>query len=570
MSLFLASLFVSPVSAAPVVHGVQAQIHPAGFRFLSRELTGSTWAIAPTKVENLEFECYAIDITNANLELEFGEVIVSTGLNRLELDAQVVSAVGRDMAVRAVATGFPCVSFDAQMEEVALEDVRITGDLFPRINGDVIDVAFLEPLDIQGNATIDFLSIPDFVEQGLLLFLQGALLNFAENELEQQLPDLLASLTVDGFLYQSEFAGFTFGVTASSVTNTSEGLYAAGSIDLGGDGGDGELLDLSPRGESHIAVGLTEAMLEEVAVAAWDQGLITPDSEPIALLIDDLLASLGLGDGLAVQIGANAAPRVTVDAGGMAVALPRTTVSVTNPQGDVLLDLEADVEGLLELKVEAGSMLVTAHELIADVTKLEASALLEGGPENLRQFLQNWVVRAATAALDDLEIYQSHFEALGYVLRIDESQFDNDGVAAWMTLFAADDPLVDREAPDTTGQIALEGNRLRATYTGADDRPGPLVYSYRVNGGSWSAWSPDTEAEVTVTAGEVTFEVKSRDTWHNEDPTPAVGTLTYVPPRRRACGCASTPGSGVAWALGGLTLVAFARRRHPSARTGCV
>jgi len=61
------------------------------------------------------------------------------------------------------------------------------------------------------------------------------------------------------------------------------------------------------------------------------------------------------------------------------------------------------------------------------------------------------------------------------------------------------------------------------TYTGTDNvtATGNLVYSYKLDEGTWSSWSSTTEATVTVDAGEHTFYVKAKDTAGNADETPA-------------------------------------------------
>jgi len=533
------ALLAPSATAVPVDNGVQAQIHPAGLRFLSRELSNSPWSLASSKGPlDLTFECYAMTIDNANLELTFGEVSLTTERNRLVLDAEVQSAVGRDMHVDANATGSGlCVSFEGDVVEMSVRDLRVSGELLPTIIDDTLDVAFLQPLEVDATTSVDFANVPNWVEEAALLILEDALLNYAGNELEAELPNLLASLTIDGFLYQSEFAGFSIGVVPSAVRTTEQGLYASASIDLGGDGGSGELLDLPPRDGSHVAVGITEAMVEEVGAAAWANGLIAPDSETTNALFTDLLDGLGLGRDVQVRLGINTEPRVRITPEGMAIALPATALTVTNPAGQSLVALDADIDGLLELKVERGSLLLTAHELLADVTRLDASALLEDGPDNLEKFLEDWVVKAAAAAIDDLELYQSHFEALDYVLRVDHSAFEPGAVLAWARLFRSDDPAIDRTPPDTSGQVRLEGDTLRATFEGRDDRPGELVYSYRLNGGSWSSWSTETEATLTARPGDNRFEVKARDEWYNEDPTPAGGTVTRA--QDEGCGCAT-------------------------------
>ncbi len=560
-SLVALALVSSSAGAAPVIDAVQAQIHPAGLGFLSSELSDSTWAIAPDGPVVFDYGCYELTIENLDLALVFGPVSLVAGSNRLALDAEVVSAEGRDMRLDARGTGGACITFGTDIEEVTVRDMTVNGELFPRIVDDQLAVTFFEPLQLDADVSIDLAQLPDFVEEGLLLFLEDALLNFAVTELEEQLPDLLAGLTVDGFLYQTEIAGFSLGILPSAVTSSEEGLYASATVDLGGDGGPGRRVDLSPRGDSHIAVGLTEALVEEVAVAAFDQGLIQPGSDTTGDLFRDLLEGLGLGTDLQVQLGTNVAPRVRIADGVMAIALPQTSLSIRNAEDELLLSLDVDLDGLLELRVDAGSLRLTAHELVASITRLDASRVLEEGPENLQGFLEGWAVRAAAAALEDLEIYESHFEALGYVLRVDESAFEDQAALAWATLFRSDDPRVDRTPPDTTGQVRLDGAVLRATFSGTDDREGPLVYSYRVNGGSWSTWSADTEAVVAASPGANRFEVKARDIWHNEDPTPAGGTVEFVD-ATGGCGCTPTgaPSSG----LGGLALLGwlFARRRQ--------
>lgn len=65
-------------------------------------------------------------------------------------------------------------------------------------------------------------------------------------------------------------------------------------------------------------------------------------------------------------------------------------------------------------------------------------------------------------------------------------------------------------------------------WTGTDDtdQPEDLVFSWRLDGGSWSTYNGDTSTTLTGLAdGEHRFEVKARDTSGNEDPTPASRTF---------------------------------------------
>ncbi|MDH7602642.1 MAG: fibronectin type III domain-containing protein, partial [Armatimonadota bacterium] len=60
------------------------------------------------------------------------------------------------------------------------------------------------------------------------------------------------------------------------------------------------------------------------------------------------------------------------------------------------------------------------------------------------------------------------------------------------------------------------------TWQGTDDTPGGMTYSYRIDNGDWSSWSSAAFVSFAALAdGPHTFEVKSKDSSGNEDPTPA-------------------------------------------------
>jgi RHS repeat-associated protein len=88
--------------------------------------------------------------------------------------------------------------------------------------------------------------------------------------------------------------------------------------------------------------------------------------------------------------------------------------------------------------------------------------------------------------------------------------------------------IVDNTPPDTsitggpTGEITTSSTSV--TFTGTDNLTpvGSLVFAWRLDGGTYSAFSAATTANLTgLTAGAHTFEVKARDLAGNEDATPA-------------------------------------------------
>src|SRR5215813_2394115 len=93
--------------------------------------------------------------------------------------------------------------------------------------------------------------------------------------------------------------------------------------------------------------------------------------------------------------------------------------------------------------------------------------------------------------------------------------------------------LVDNTPPETQIDAGPSGEILVGTatftFSGSDNLTpaGNLVFSYRLDGGAWSAFASDT----TVTFPNLaetshTFSVKARDLAGNEDPTPATRTFS--------------------------------------------
>ena len=91
---------------------------------------------------------------------------------------------------------------------------------------------------------------------------------------------------------------------------------------------------------------------------------------------------------------------------------------------------------------------------------------------------------------------------------------------------------------------------------GTDDREGELVYSHRLDGGSWSSWSEETGAVYdALSPGPRTLEAKARDRWWNEDPSPASMAIDIDEPHQTkeeesGCGgCSSAEGRTLPAAL---------------------
>jgi flagellar hook assembly protein FlgD len=92
--------------------------------------------------------------------------------------------------------------------------------------------------------------------------------------------------------------------------------------------------------------------------------------------------------------------------------------------------------------------------------------------------------------------------------------------------------IIDTAPPETTitSGPAPESYLLSGTVTfgwsGSDNMPGPLTYSYNLDNGAWSAFDAATSATFVLADGRHTFSVKAKDQAGNEDPTPAIRSFT--------------------------------------------
>ncbi len=558
--MFLITL-ASLATANPVQRGVQAQIHPAGFELVSTELSGLDFQIGPTEIAG-SWECYSsIVVDGFNLDIQLERVTLEPRDGSLGIDVQLGSVRGEQMGISGVSGWFDlCLDFDTTVEYITLNDGHLQGSLASEVRDGVLELSFSDPPIFTGEFSSEISWFPDSL---VWAFMEDSVLQMVSDLLEDTLPGIVSDFTSDELLLGTWGTATELSIDVAEVSTSTDGLYVAVDLDLNGDGGPtGTRLDLDPRGSSHLAVGVTGAMAAELLEVAWAEGLLAADSPALTALLDDLIEVLGLGDDVQISLSTGVPPSISIDNSGLHVAAPSTQLVATSG-GEVLLELAGDLAGDLEVDIAYGAIRFSAHDLSLDVTHMDASHLIEEDPDTLQDFLEGWVMAAATAALADLEVYGSHFEALGYVLRLDETQTQADGIAAWVTIFDADDPAVDRIPPDTIVEAMVSGSSIRASFAATDDRPGELMFSWRLDDDSWSGWSLEDEIALEAEPGDHRIEVISRDLWHNQDPSPAVATLSVEEPAveepNKKCGC-GTPSPTSPIGLLGVALLLLRRR----------
>jgi len=93
--------------------------------------------------------------------------------------------------------------------------------------------------------------------------------------------------------------------------------------------------------------------------------------------------------------------------------------------------------------------------------------------------------------------------------------------------------FVDRTQPETTITSGPPANvnspNVWFNWTGSDNitATSSLVYSYKLDSGSWSTWVSNLTKSYTVSVGSHTFYVKAKDLAGNDDATPATCSFTY-------------------------------------------
>jgi MYXO-CTERM domain-containing protein len=565
MSLF--ALLSVTALGAPLERGLQAQLYPAGLDFLSNELSELELEVGPMDFSTT-VECYdPLTIEDFNVSVVFDSVELTPGDGTLALDVQLGTIQGTYWDVSGTTGWFDtCFDFDVLVELIEVRNARLTGSLEADVSNGELVLNWVTPPSVTGELYSDIDWFPDDL---VLSLVQDLVLEELAAALEEQVPPLVRELTL-GTLPLGEVAGIPIGIDVDAVrVSASEGLYTAVDVDLGTDGGDGVALDLPLRGGSHFAVGITEELAQDALDLTWATGLLDPDSETTAELIGELIAELDLGADIEAELGVGAAPQVTLGEESARLVLEQTTLEVRS-DGEVLLRLVADLEATLDVAIEAEEALMgmSAHDVVLNIRELQADRLLsnEDSDDNLSHFLEGWVAQAASASLRDIPLVANSFGAMGYVMRVDDVSAQQGGLRVWATLFRDDDPEVDLEPPDSEVEVEVASSVVTATFAGTDDRSGQLTYSWRVDGGGWSAWQTDTTATTAAVPGAHTLEVRSRDGWFNVDPTPAIASFDIVgpddEPASGGCGCASGGAAPAAAGLLVLGLVALRRRPH--------
>ena len=585
----LAILLSSAALAASIDGGVQVAAFQSGFEFVEERFTGEVYTIEMPLVSQEDVACYdEVGIRDLNVEVPIQSLSIDLMPNSVVVDIMFGRVHGSDMTIYGtdgdsldLCPGFDDVNFHS----FELTEARVLVELVPALNADGFEMDIIGEPTINGNISTDI----DWVPDGLILsFAEDAIFDAISAAFVERVP-AIASSVVTASLFAAEIGDVALDVALEDLDNDRQALAIGMDVEAEWRGdacvisgvasqpaGRSPRVDFGARDDADVAVGVTEYQLNRLFHGAWADGLLCFDAGPLSAVapsIEGLVA--GAVESPELDLALVKAPRFTISDDGIALDLEGLHLSMVGEvDGEpvVLLSLDAnlnlDVEVAVDHAVSSFSLSLTQASL--DITGLTADPLFESGSTAQAQvqgFVEGWAMDTLSGQLSEVPIYGNLFRAAGAYLRVSDVSTEAGAVIISGELFNEGDEAVDTEAPDTLAQISgRTKDSIQVRAEAEDNSSGPFAFSWRLDSGSWSAWSGDAAITIPMPeTGEHVIEVRARDAWLNVDPTPDVlffDSLSVGDESGKGCQCASSGASPRSlWVALPLMLMGVWRRR---------
>ncbi len=552
-------------SAAPVVYdAVGLRITEQGLGFLEDRTAQLPLQFQKPSISQVDVKCFD--------QVGINNLVVDSFLDSTVLDWEG-SPEGLDLTARIDFVDFAgqifgadddfwdlCPSFSVTIQELFLQQVTFTANIRPYVDDQYnVFVAFNEPPQLEYEEIfVDVDGWADYVIDLVLSidFIQG----FLEQKLNAMLSEKVPSMVQDA-LFEAMFRGsagpldYAVGLASIEIDDGGAttlvdmevdhsgstppcmaGLSDTPSFEARGTPGLGEYGD-----DSMAELSVADGALNEVLWAAWKSGAMCFDSESKPLeAFEQVLEGINpeAGDLLKYHLVIGKSPEILFEEGSLSAKLRDFNVEAWTIGADgeqkLLLRADADLSVgiLLEVEVETNRVLLSLDSTNVRFDAIESEVLFsdaEKAEEDLKAFISGYVLPRMENKFQNHAVTNSIFPAQDYLVMLDRVNFRHGYAVAGATLYAADDPAVNHVAPNTrVSEIdgTVKRTRVSIDFSGTDDEPGKLVFSWQIDGGGWSTWSDATTAELTALPnGDHEFEVRARDRWQNVDPTPARTTF---------------------------------------------
>jgi len=588
-ALTIAALLWSPLASA-VPGGVQAAIFPHGLDYLSSVIAGTEIDLYEPQV-GAEYSCYdELGILDFNLNIPIDDVQVTISNNEVEIRVVFGTIYGENMIAYGLDEDWldTCPEFETDVLYLSVTHSIFEISLLPKIvNGDLELEVIGEP-SYTGDIDMDI----DWVPDDLVLF-------FMEEKIFETIGEVSKTMTSDllaqywsASLLSGQVYDFDVSLGLTDSHTSSNAISMGGDMDVqwvgeptcssetynGAAGREPEISFGTGDGAS-LGIGATEAQVNRVFVGVWEDGYLCFTEDRMELLWG---AVEGLFDPDVAGVTASAVfrspPIVTMNPGSSTVSLSGLEVQISGVVDgeDVELafaDLSATADMSLALDSSITSLTMTIHELSLDVEELRADHLLsseEGATRDLVGFLEGWLSVWVASELDNVVLFTTQFHAYNTYIRVQEVEWNNGEVKALIKLYDENDPEVDKVPPETNvSLVSITAVPNVATFDVAvtDDRNDPIAISWSLDEMTWSTWEVVDTIEIEgASVGHHSILVKSRDSWLNEDPSPASISFEIAPvvaDETKGCGCTTVPSngsSGLIW--GGILALVSLRRRQ--------
>lgn len=605
--------FSGTAGAAPIIEdAIGLRITEQALGFVEREADNRALDYFNPRVSKPDVLCYdevgiddfAIDSVIEGAELDFHQT--PEGL-QIVANIDFIDVYG-DLWAQDSDTFDLCPSFSRTIEQLYFSGVVFTADIRPFVDESYqLFVEFNGPSQLTfDDFAVDVDGFPDFLED--LVTSQEFVQDFLAQKINDALAERIPALLADP-LYTAVFTGtvqnLDYRIGLSQLAIDPEGLNAF--VDIQVDAAAGSTPACVPsfaepifekRGtpglgeygnSSMLELAVADAGINEVMWAAWKTGLMCydPETHPLEPFRHVLEGINPMADDmLYYEIQMAQPPQVVFEDGQMVAKMTgfHMEASVLVPSGErkLLMRVDADMSMGARIEVDKATNRVLFSMDAMDLTfeRIESELLFsnsEKAEEDLKAFLQGFVVPRMQDKMQRYEVSNSVFPASDYMVMVDFVDFREGHAVAGASMLRADDPQINHNAPETF--VDSDPGLVKRTHatidvSGEDDDTDVLLYSWRLDGTEWSTWTESGEIPLTaLTEGEHVFEVKSRDKWQNEDESPASVTFRVAAETERdmmgGCGCnltgtaeGSPVSAGAAGALLGAVALGLTLRRR--------
>ena len=593
MPFVLAALVLCQAAPAlPVTGGAQVALYPSGIELATGWFEHDSYDLAEDQVGG-EYSCWdEVGIRDFALEVPVETIEVTLRDHYLDVRVDFDTIHGEHMEVYALDEDYfdLCVEFESELIYVVVTDPVFEITLQPRVQQGELILEVLGSPEVTGDLDMDIDWFPDDL---VLWFYEDTIFEELSEAARTMIPDLVAS-TFDATMLSGSYDDYAVAAALSDADVSPEAIWVGADLETAWLGtascdpgaeqpaaGREPQLEMADGGASTMAVGLTEWQLNAMLRQLQADGFFCFDPDRMDYVyaaveelfdpsVADLAASANIGE----------PPVLVVEADGAEALFQGLELDITGViagQEQVLLAARADLRAQASMGVDPAlaSLTMSLHELELEILSLEAEHLLSDSPdaeEHLVDFLEGWVAEWVAEQVQGLALFATQYNLFGTYLRLDRTAWQTGGVVIYASLYDEDDPAVDLTPPDTQAWLldttpATGGARI--AWSGNDDESTDLAFAAQVDGAGWSSWTIDTELILDgLLPGGHTVEVKARDGWLNEDPTPAVvefeleARLDEGEEEPGRCGCGAGTACGGWWFLAAIS-VAVRRRRGP-------